>query len=366
MNGVHGMLQLLEETDLSAEQKEYVQIGSSALQSLLTLINDILDFSKIEAGKLDIAQTPFALEELCRSIPAIFKEQSIAKRLDLSIDIAPDVPETLVGDPSRIRQVLLNVVGNAVKFTHEGGIMIRISAETKGLPANSVRLDFKVMDTGIGISAEQMPNLFQPFTQGKDGLVRTSQGTGLGLSIVKRLVDLMGGEVDIASSPGAGTTVRFNVLVTLPPTTKTGTKGEVQNVANAGSKTGRSLNILLAEDDVTNMTMLTRLLEKLGCEVTQAGNGLEAVRILQSEDMDLVLMDIQMPVMDGVEATRRIRAEQSLGGKARIPIIAVTAFAMSGDRERFLDAGMDDYIPKPVSMTTLVEAMDRVTQSGEL
>lgn len=362
MNGVHGMLQLLEDTELNAEQKEYVTIGSSALQSLLTLINDILDFSKIEAGKLEIAQTPFALEELCRSIPAIFKEQSIAKRLDLSIDIAADVPETVAGDPSRIRQVLLNVVGNAIKFTHEGGVTISISAKTKGLPANSARLDFKVTDTGIGIGAEQLPDLFQPFTQGQNGLLRTSQGTGLGLSIVKRLVDLMGGEVDITSSPGAGTTVRFHVLVTLPPTAKTGTEGGVRNVGNAGREAGRSLNILLAEDDVTNMTMLTRLLEKLGCEVTQAGNGLEAVRILQSEDMDLVLMDIQMPVMDGVEATRRIRADQSLGGKARIPIIAVTAFAMSGDRERFLDAGVDGYIPKPVNMNTLVEAMDRVVE----
>ncbi|PKN40360.1 MAG: hypothetical protein CVU60_16115 [Deltaproteobacteria bacterium HGW-Deltaproteobacteria-18] len=362
MNGVHGMLQLLEGTDLDAEQKEYVQIGSSALQSLLTLINDILDFSKIEAGKLDIAQTPFALDELCRSIPAIFKEQSLAKKLDLSIVIAADVPRTVVGDPSRIRQVLLNVVGNAVKFTHEGAVSIRISVATKDLPPETARLDFEVTDTGIGISAEQLPDLFQPFIQGGQGLVRTSQGTGLGLSIIKRLVHLMGGDVGIESSPGVGTTVRFHVLVNLPSTERTKTDSAARNVGHVVREPGRNLNILLAEDDVTNMAMLTRLLEKLGCDVTPAGNGLEALHILEKEEMDLVLMDIQMPVMDGVEATRRIREDQSLGRKARIPIIAVTAFAMTGDRERFLDAGMDDYIPKPVNLNSLLEAMDRVVQ----
>jgi signal transduction histidine kinase/ActR/RegA family two-component response regulator len=360
MNGVHGMLQLLEGTDLDAEQKEFVQIGSSALHSLLALINDILDFSKIEAGKLDIAQTPFALDELCRSIPAIFKEQSLAKKLDLSIEMAADVPRTVVGDPSRIRQVLLNVVGNAVKFTHEGGVSIRIFVTTGDLPPETARLDFEVTDTGIGISAEQLPLLFKPFIQGGDGLVRTSQGTGLGLSIVKRLVHLMGGDVGIESSPGVGTTVRFHVLVNLPSAERTKSDGAARNVGHVVREPGRNLNILLAEDDVTNMAMLTRLLEKLGCDVTPAGNGLEALHILEKEEMDLVLMDIQMPVMDGVEATRRIREDQSLGRKARIPIIAVTAFAMTGDRERFLDAGMDDYIPKPVNMNTLVEAMDRV------
>ncbi len=188
MNGVHGMLQLLESTDLNEEQQEYVQIGSSALQNLLTLINDILDFSKIEAGKLEIVQTPFTLDELCRSVPSIFKEQSISKGLNLSIEMAPDVPQRVIGDPSRIRQVLLNVVGNAVKFTHQGRVTIRIAATTTGLPAGTARLDFEVADTGVGISAEQLPGLFQPFTQAGEGLVRTSQGTGLGLTIVKRLV----------------------------------------------------------------------------------------------------------------------------------------------------------------------------------
>ena len=362
MNGVHGMLQLLEGTKLDAEQEEYVQIGSTALQSLLTLINDILDFSKIEAGKLEIARTPFALDELCRSIPAIFKEQSLARNLELSIEMASDVPHMVEGDPSRIRQVLLNVVGNAVKFTREGGVSIRISATKEGLPSDAARLDFEIADTGIGIGAEQLPKLFKPFIQGGEGLVRTCQGTGLGLTIVKRLVHLMGGDVEIESSLGKGTTVRFHVLVHVPPKALEQTGGEVRNSGGRARGAERNLSILLAEDDVTNMAMLTRLLEKLGCEVTQAVNGLEAVRILESEDPDIVLMDIQMPLMDGVEATRRIRANRSLGKKSRIPIIAVTAFAMTGDRERFLDAGMDDYIPKPVNMNALLEAMDRVSE----
>jgi len=363
MNGVHGMLQLIQDTELDEEQQEYVQIASSALQSLLTLINDILDFSRIEADKLEIMVTSFELEELCRSIPAIFKGQTMTKGLSLSIEIAPDVPDKVVGDPSRIRQVLLNIVGNAVKFTQHGGIKIRISAAARDLTAETVRLDFEITDTGIGISPEQFPRLFEPFTQGQDGLIRTCQGTGLGLSIVKRLVELMGGGVEIVSTPGTGTTVRFHVRVKLP-------HGEPRIAGNGEEKMaalredGRNWRILLAEDDVTNMTMLTRLLEKLGCEVTQAGNGLEAVQLMEKSDVDLVLMDIQMPVMDGVEATRRIRSDANLGDRAQVPIIAVTAFAMSGDRERFLQAGMNDYLAKPLSVKTLVAAMDRAVAGG--
>ena len=367
MNGVHGMLQLLQDTKLDAEQREYVQIGSSALTNLLTLINDILDFSRIEAEKLELMETPFELDELCRSIPAIFKEQTMTQGLSLSIETAPGVPDKVVGDPSRIRQVLLNVVGNAVKFTHEGGITIKISASARDVVIKTIRLDFEIADTGIGISPEQLPRLFKPFTQAQDDLIRASQGTGLGLSIVKRLVELMGGGVEITSTPGSGTTVRFHVQVKLPhgDTGGDGPEEEKKGAAALFEK-GRSLRILLAEDDITNMTMMTRLLEKLGCDVTQAGNGLEAVRMVEQTDVDIVLMDIQMPVMDGVEAARRIRSNAHLGDRAQVPIIAVTAFAMSGDRERFLQAGMNDYIAKPLSVKTLVAAMDRVAQGGEL
>lgn len=363
MNGVHGMLQLLADTDLSSEQREYVQIGSSALRSLLTLINDVLDFSKIEADKLEIIETPFELGELCRSIPAIFKGQTMEKGLALSIEMDSGVPQTILGDPSRIRQVLLNLVGNAVKFTHKGGVMVRISSEASGRSDNVARLDFEITDTGVGISPEQLPLLFEPFTQGREGMLRSFQGTGLGLAIVKRLVELMGGGVDIVSTPGVGTTARFHVRVKLPYSHEADS-GREENKSGA-SVAGRNLRILLAEDDVTNMTMLTLMLEKMGCEVTQAGNGLEAVRVLEQKDVDLVLMDIQMPVMDGVEATKRIRSNPRIG-RNRVPIIAVTAFAMSGDREKFLQAGMDDYIAKPLSVKTLAAAMDRATQVREL
>ena len=365
MNGVHGMLQLLADTDLDTEQKEYVQIGTSALQDLLTLINDVLDFSRIEADRLEIIEMPFELGELCRSVPAIFKSQTMAKGLTLSIETAPDVPDAILGDPSRIRQVLINLVGNAVKFTRKGGVVVRISADTEGLPANAARLDFEIADTGTGISPEQIPHLFEPFIQGREGLLRSCQGTGLGLAIVKRLVELMGGGVEIADTSDAGTTVRFHVLVKLPHDPKL-RAGREDNATGTIPEAGRGLRILLAEDDVTNMTMLTRMLQKMGCEVAQAGNGLEAVRMVEQRDVDIVLMDIQMPVMDGVEATQRIRSNPHIGDKARVPIIAVTAFAMSGDREKFLLAGMNDYLPKPLSVKTLVAAMDRVTQAGEL
>jgi len=228
MNGVHGMLQLLEGTELDAEQKEYVTIGSSALQSLLTLINDILDFSKIEAGKLDIAQTPFALEELCRSIPAIFKEQSIAKRLDLSINIAADVPETVVGDPSRIRQVLLNVVGNAVKFTPDGGA-IQLGAQllpkgdigpdgspvlsSAGKPAgkagqNKPWLEIFVQDSGYGIAKEDQERIFDEFYQVRNSSMKKPSGSGLGLPLARRFVAMHGGRIWMESE-GLGKGSRF-------------------------------------------------------------------------------------------------------------------------------------------------------------
>ncbi len=361
MNGVHGMLQLLAGTDLDSEQKEYAQIGLVALQDLLTLINDVLDFSRIEADRLEIVETPFELGELCRSVPAIFKSQTMTKGLTLSIEMAPDVPEMILGDPSRIRQVLINLVGNAVKFTNKGGVVIRISADTKGRPVNAARLDFEIADTGIGISPERIPHLFEPFIQGREGLLRCCQGTGLGLSIVQRLVELMGGGVEIAETSDAGTTVRFHVLVKLPQDPKP-RAGREETTSGRIPEAGRGLRILLAEDDITNMTMLTRMLQKMGCEVAQAGNGLEAVRMVEQKDVDIVLMDIQMPVMDGVEATKRIRSNPHIGDRAHVPIIAVTAFAMSGDREKFLQAGMDDYLPKPLSVKTLVAAMDRVAE----
>jgi len=361
MNGVHGMLQLLETTPLNAEQQDYVQTGSTALQNLLRLINDILDLSKIEAGKLDIAATPFAVSELCRSIPSIFKEQTITKGLTLDIEMATDVPEMVVADPSRIRQVLLNVVGNAVKFTEQGGIKVRISSDTTGVSTGSVRLDFEVGDTGIGISPDQLPDLFQPFRQGRGSLIRTHPGTGLGLSIVKRLVELMEGEVSLQSTLGTGTTVRFHVMAKLHAKIRPGGGAASEAPKNRTMpEAGVNLAILVAEDDETSRVMMSRLLEKMGCTVMHAGDGREALLLLAREDVDLILMDIQMPLMDGVEATRRIRTDPCLGDKSRVPIIAVTAFAMSGDRERFLAAGMDDYVAKPVNMAELKAALDRV------
>ena len=361
MNGVHGMLQLLETTPLDGEQREFVDIGSSALRNLLNLVNDILDFSKIEAGRMTICETPFAVSELCRSIPDIFRGQIQAKDLRVEVHTDGGVPQRVLGDPSRIRQVLLNLVGNAVKFTEKGSVNVALSARRDGLPPGRVRLEFEVRDTGPGIAPERIPDLFEPFTQASGSLTRTYQGTGLGLSIVRRLVRLMGGDVSVDSAPGQGSTFRFSVLAGLPDD-DAGTEPD-RAAGRAGTPGKLGLRVLVAEDDLTSMTMMTRLLEKAGCSVIQAEDGGAAVRLAAEEDVDLVLMDIQMPVMDGVEAARRIRADSAMADRAGVPIIAVTAYAMSGDRERFLEAGMNEYLPKPVDMPSLVSAIGRVVET---
>jgi PAS domain S-box-containing protein len=362
MNGVHGMLQLLADTPLSPIQTEFVDTASLALTNLLDLINDILDFSKIEAGKLDIVEREFILSDVCRSLSNLFRGQLQRKGLTLSFRIDPEVPPRVVGDPGRLRQILFNLVGNAVKFTDSGGVEVAIRAGEGGAPER-MPLHFQVTDTGVGIPRDQIPLLFSPFTQADGSLTRRYQGTGLGLSIVKRLAELMGGEADIESGPGQGTTVRFHILVRIaaggdePPAT-----GDPNGQAASAARPSLGLRVLLVEDEPINRRVALGLLEKLGCAAGCAANGREALALLEHEPFDLVLMDVQMPVMDGITATRLIRQTQTPGRK-RLPILAMTAHAMRGDRERCLEAGMDAYVSKPLNLAELRAALEALDAS---
>jgi len=359
------MLQILQATALDEEQNECVDVAMASANNLLRLINDILDFSKIEAGKIDIVESVFPLADLCRSMPSIFRSQIDKKGLQFAIDIAAGVPRIISADISRIRQVLLNLVGNAIKFTETGEVKVLVEAGGLASPGKTM-LRFSVSDTGIGIPRDQIANLFNAFTQADGALTRKYQGTGLGLAIVKRLVELMGGGVRIESKPGKGTVVQFDIPAGVPA--DQALPGE--EIRPPGATKPRAvipqlnLKILLVEDDMVSRTMAQHFLEKAGAKVTCAVNGEEALNALaKGEKFDCVLMDISLPVMDGVTATQKIRAGE--GESKNIRIIAITAHAMVGDREKFLAAGMDDYIAKPVDMKALKEVIQRALGKGD-
>ena len=356
MNGILGVLQLLQSTPLDQEQSEYVDAGLAALKNLLNLINDILDLSKVEAGKLDILESRVDLSELCDSMSGIFKDQIVGKDLTLHFEIAPDVPQIILADATRLRQVLFNLIGNAIKFTEKGRVDIRVRAEG-GVRLGKVKLLFSVSDTGIGIAEENLAELFKPFAQIDGSLTRKHQGTGLGLSIVKRLVELMGGESNLESVAGQGTTIRFDILAGVPsqqPEPSREAPGPAGGAPIAPGES-RALNILLVEDERINQMTMKRLLTKRGHSVVCAGSGGEAVEALARDHFDCVLMDMQMPDMDGVTATKLIRSADGSAFDPHVRVIAFTAHAMAGDREKFFEAGMDDYLSKPVE----VEALDR-------
>jgi two-component system, sensor histidine kinase and response regulator len=488
MNGIMGMTDLVLDTELSDEQRDYVNTVKVSAESLLNVINDILDFSKIEAGKLDIEETVFSPEELMGESMKVMAFRAHQKNLELVYDLAGDVPAALCGDPFRLRQVLTNLVGNAVKFTERGEISITVQQEQ--VKEDCVTLHFLVRDTGVGISEDRLASIFQEFTQADNSTTRKYGGTGLGLTISERIVGLMGGRIWVDSSPGLGSTFHFTAVFkigaakpvsddaspellrnmsalivddnetnrkvldrilrtwTMQPTcvadgvnalaemelacakntpfklviidghmpgmdgfelvarirqdprmvgsmvmmlTSSEQRGDTDRCRELGISAylikpirrqdllksvlhalgadeskkspllngparslGTALHILLAEDNQVNQRVAVRMLEKEGHTVSTVANGIEAVKACQASDFDLILMDIQMPEMDGLEATARIRALQQLGGK-HVPIVAMTAHAMQADRDRCLRGGMDGYITKPVNRKNLIE-----------
>ncbi len=359
LNGILGILQLLETTDLDEEQREYVKSGMQSSKRLTSLLSDILDLSRVEAGKLGLQAEPFDLPETVRQIQDLF--QPIAQQAGLAFHchIAQAVPRLVVGDAVRISQVLSNLVGNAFKFTTRGSVSLEVSVLPDCLPGRC-RVLFVVADTGVGIPEDKIGSLFAPFTQVSQGVSRKHQGAGLGLSICKRLVELMGGTIALDSESGVGTTIYCSIPLELTTTTRSQPKG----VTAGQHRPPCPLRVLLAEDDLVSGLVGARLLAKLGATVRVVDNGQEALAALREQQFDLVLMDVQMPVLDGIEATRAIRRGDAGADRASIPIIAMTAYAMAGDQERILASGMDGYVAKPVSMDELTRVMGEVLGNG--
>jgi PAS domain S-box-containing protein len=353
LNGVIGMLQLLLLTPLDAEQAEYARIARQSSKRLSELLSDILDLSRVESGKLVIQEAPFVLANLRASVLDIFGPSCGKKGLDFSFSIDPRLPETLVGDEGRLRQILLNLVGNAIKFTERG--FVRIDVAPQDELTNEFMLFFTVSDSGCGIPVDQIELVFNPFEQASGAYVKTSGGVGLGLAIVRRLVELMRGEITVRSVLGQGTSMRVALPFSIPSTEFV----PVQEQPELSSALG-AYSILVVEDDLTSQLTTQRMLEQSGHSVQTAENGLEALQILGRAHFDCVLMDIQLPVMDGVEASRRIRSGEVKGADPTVPIIAVTAYAMSGDKEKFIEAGMNEYLSKPIEMAELEKVVSRV------
>ena len=345
MNGVIGMTGLLLDTGLSDEQRRYAETIRESGESLLTVINDILDFSKMEAGKLELSLETFDLAPLVAGVVDILSPRVHAKGIGISADIAPNVPVRLIGDPDRIRQILINLAGNAVKFTETGSVILRAGQDESG------RIRLSVEDTGIGIPADKIGGLFTMFTQVDASTARRYGGTGLGLAICKSLTELMGGTIGADSVEGQGS--RFHVALPLPAAPHSQTHPAKSQPLPA--QTAR-LRILVVDDNVVNQQVAQGLLRKLGHAVDIAASGIEAVEAVRSQPYDVVLMDIQMPEMDGYEATAVIRAMPD-AKVAATPIIAMTANAMQGDDQKCLQAGMDGYISKPINRDKLTTGL---------
>ncbi len=362
MNGVMGMIGLLLDTPLTPEQQEYAETVHSAAEGLLTVINDILDFSKIEAGKLALEPLPFGLRDMLDATMKPLALRAHQKNLELAYEVLPEVPDTLVGDAGRLRQILVNLVGNAIKFTHQGEVVVRV--ETAAQTADDRCLHLTVCDTGIGIPPAQQQAIFEAFAQADTSTTRQYGGTGLGLAITRQLVGLMGGRLWVESTTGCGSTFHFTVrfnhqpepMVPPPPAAAPMWRSLPVLVADDNASNRR---ILLAEDNAVNQKFAVRVLEKRGYTVVVANNGKEVLAALTREPVDLVLMDVQMPEMDGFEATTAIRQQERETGR-HVPIIAMTAHAMQGDRERCLEAGMDGYVSKPIHARELLAAIEQM------
>ncbi|MCB0915125.1 MAG: response regulator [Actinobacteria bacterium] len=361
MNGVLGMLELLGETRLEGQQREYLDVARSSAQTLLTIINDILDLSRIEAGKVEIEEVPLQLHELVASLAALFAGTASTQGVGLSAAVDSAVPTAVMGDPTRLRQVLANLVGNAIKFTQRGQVFVHVSladVDDSGGDADS-RIRFDVVDTGIGIPESRLESIFESFSQADSSTTRRFGGTGLGLAISRQLVELMGGEISVTSVEGKGTTFSFTVPLPVveEPEHLPVSAGADRSADGSADPTPLHGEVLLVEDNAVNRHVGAGMLRRLGLAVTLAEDGSEALAKLDGGRFDVVLMDCQMPVMDGFEATAAIR-DLERGTRARLPIVALTADAMAGAAEQCLSAGMDGYLSKPYSLAELRSALE--------
>ena len=356
MNGVIGMTQLLLDSGLNGEQHEYAEAirGSAAL--LLKIVNDVLDFSKIEAGKMTLDTAPFDLQSVLEDVLELLDRQAQMSSLDLLLDYGAGVPRHVSGDAGRIRQIAINLVGNAVKFSSRGQVVVRVRELDAAGREDGALIRVEVEDTGIGIREDKRDLLFQSFTQADSSTTRKYGGTGLGLAISKQLVELMGGRIGFDSILGKGSTFWFEVRLETPKVLARSIEpSDADSIV--GSLESLRYRVLLAEDNLVNQKVAASILRKYGCRLDVAATGREAVEMWEKLPYDLIFMDCQMPEMDGYEATAEIRRRE--GGRSHTPIIAMTANTMNGDREECLAAGMDDYIGKPISLQNLRSVLVR-------
>lgn len=352
MNAIIGFAHLLCDAGLPVPYSDHARMIEEAGESLMTILNDILDLSKIEAGRLEIDAEPFSPAQVVSTMNELCLAPAKEKALHLHVDAAEDIPATVIGDGQRVRQVLLNLVNNAIKFTNVGSVHVTVTAEQ--LQGKRVNLRYEVRDTGIGIPADKQSMIFEAFTQADSSTRRRFGGTGLGLSICRTLVHAMEGEIGVVSEEGRGSTFWFTISCeeverALEPKSESGLRAETDEA---------SLSILVAEDNPLNQVMIRTVLEAVGHRVHLVETGLQALNAVSDANYDLVLMDISMPEMDGVQATRQIR--QLEGTASQIPIIALTANAMKGDREKFISAGMSDYLSKPINVRELLLTIEQL------
>ena len=353
MNGVLGMLRLLLASDLTGRQWELAQTAQTSAEELLTLLNDILDYSKLEASRIALEYVSFSPNQVLDSAVSLFRTRADTKGLDLSVEPSSELPQWVEGDPTRVRQILYNLIGNAIRFTPKGSV--RVTATHRVLEGNDLELYISVSDTGIGIPQEDQTKIFTRFSQADNTTTRKFGGSGLGLAICKQLVELMDGKIGLGSIAGEGSTFWFTIRCTVGAPLQDSQACEVQAVPPA-----RELRILVAEDNPVSSMVVQLFLEQEGHHVDVVENGLEVVQAVKMATYDLVLMDVQMPEMDGPAAARTIRGLE--GVISEIPMIALTANAMAGDREEYLTAGMNDYLAKPFDPRQLMAVIARVTE----
>ncbi len=356
MNGVLGALDLLRHSQLDANQRRLVRTAASSGESLMSILNDVLDHSKIEAGKLNLAHAPLSLHSLAASVAALFRANAESKGLELRFEVESDVANWVIGDAQRLKQVLLNLVGNAIKFTERGHVTLRLSPVAT--TSDRAGVTFEVIDSGIGIAPDAAQNLFQPFHQIDGTRNRRRGGTGLGLAISQRIVEAMGGRIEVRSGSGAGSRFSFTLELELDasPVPQVVLDSAMGGLDDSGALSG---TVLLVEDNPVNLLIAHEMLESLGLDVIEAEDGQQALDLIGAHPFDLVLMDCQMPVLDGYAAARQIRAREAKFGLPRLPVVALTANAFDDDTRLAIDAGMDDHLAKPYTRARLREMLMR-------
>jgi CheY-like chemotaxis protein len=350
MNGIMGMTDLVLMTGLDEEQRGYLYTVKSSTNLLLKVLNDILDYSKIEAGKVNLEKSPFNISNTIDDVIRLFDISAKQKNIGIKLDFDNTIPDIIIGDPVKLRQILCNLLGNGIKFTNQGEVSIK--ANVVDQIDRSIKIKIIIRDTGIGIAEDKIEKLFKRFSQVDDSNTREFGGTGLGLAISKKLIELMGGGIGVESQLNVGSSFYFDAVFELKDENVNLTEKNMVYMDPFQNKNLEPKKVLLVEDDFISRNMLTIVLKKNGHEVIAVENGMEAVIVFEKVNFDLVLMDINMPIMDGFTATGKIRELERIKG-THLPIIAITAYALSGDREKCIEAGMDDYISKPIDIIEL-------------